>query len=104
MIRKAFKMSVYPDKTEEYIKRHNPIWEELKTVLKEHGAHNYNIFLDRENHLLFGFVEIESEEKWNAVAKTDVCKKWWASMAHLMETNKDNSPVSNGLEEIFHLN
>lgn len=103
MIRKAFKMQVFPDQVKEYIKRHNPVWEELETTLKEHGAHNYSIFLDEETHHLFGYVEIESEEKWNQIAETDLCRKWWRHMAPLMETNSDDSPVSNELKEVFHL-
>lgn len=49
MIRKAFKMKVHPEKTAEYFRRHNPIWENLKTLLKGHGVHNYSIFLDSES-------------------------------------------------------
>ena len=103
MIRKGFKMKVYPDKVEEYIKRHNPIWKELEEVLKDHGVHNYSIFLEDETHYLFGCVELESEEKWNAIADTEICKKWWKHMADLMETNSDDSPVSIDLKHIFHL-
>lgn len=103
MIRKAFKMKVYPDKIEEYTKRHNPIWSELEKVLKDYGVHNYSIFLDAEAHLLFGYAEIESEEKWSSIAETEICKKWWKHMADLMETNKDDSPVSHDLKHIFHM-
>jgi len=103
MIRKAFKMKIYSDKAEEYKKRHNPIWPELKEVLKEHGVHNYSIFLDSETHTLFGYAEIESEEKWKTIANTETCKKWWAHMADLMETNKDKSPISVDLKSVFHL-
>jgi L-rhamnose mutarotase len=59
MIRKAFRMSVYPDRFEEYERRHNPIWEQLQEVLKAHGVHNYSIFLDPGDGSLFGYVEIE---------------------------------------------
>ena len=103
MIRKAFKMKVYPDNIEEYTKRHNPIWPELQKVLKDHGVHNYSIFLDEETSFLFGYAEVESEEKWNAIGDTEVCKKWWKHMAGLMETNADYSPVSTDLKHIFHL-
>lgn len=96
-------MKVYPDKIAEYIKRHNPIWPELEKILKEHGIHNYSIFLDEETNFLFGYAEVESEEKWNAIAKTDICKKWWAYMKDMMETNTDNSPVSVNLENVFYM-
>lgn len=103
MIRKAFKMKVYPDKIEEYTKRHNPIWKELEEVLKNHGVHHYSIFFDSETHSLFGYAELESEEKWHAIADTEICKKWWEYMADLMETNSDNSPVSKDLKTVFYL-
>ena len=79
MIRKAFLMQVNPDQHEEYRKRHNPIWEELELVLKSHGY--IIIRFKPESSQLFAYVEIEDEERWNAVAQTDICKKWWSHMA-----------------------
>lgn len=102
-IRKAFLMQVNADAAEEYQRRHNPIWRELEATLKEHGASNYSIFLDKERHQLFGYVEIESEERWTSIAQTDICKKWWHHMADIMPTNPDESPVSEELQEVFYL-
>ncbi len=101
MIRKAFKMKVYPDKIEEYAKRHNPIWPQLQKVLKDYGVHNYSIFLDEETYFLFGYAEIESETKWHTIADTEICKKWWKHMVDLMDTNGDDSPVSSDLKHLF---
>jgi L-rhamnose mutarotase len=61
-------------------------------VLKQHGAHNYSIFLNEETNQLFGYVEIESEERWAAIAKTEICQRWWAQMKDIMPSNDDNSP------------
>ncbi|MGG3854656.1 L-rhamnose mutarotase [Caldifermentibacillus hisashii] len=103
MIRKAFVMEVYPDQHEEYEKRHNDIWPEMVKELKNHGAHNYSIFLDKETNQLFGYIEIEDEEKWKQMALTKINQKWWAFMEPVMKTNSDNSPVSKDLKEVFHL-
>ena len=103
MIRKSFKMSVNPDQHEEYERRHRPIWDELAQALRDHGVHNYSIFLDEETHALFGYAEIEDEERWNAIANTDICKKWWAYMKDVMPSNPDNSPVSKNLKQVFHI-
>lgn len=103
MIRRAFVMQVNPDTHAEYQRRHSPIWPELEQVLKEHGAHHYSIFLDEARNLLFGYVEIESEERWNAVANTDVCQRWWQHMGDVMPSNPDHSPVSSALREVFYL-
>jgi L-rhamnose mutarotase len=103
MIRKAFVMSVHPGCESEYEKRHNPIWEELAAVLRDHGVHNYSIHLHTETGQLFAYAEIESEERWQAIAETAVCKKWWKHLADLMPANPDSSPLSIPLREVFHL-
>lgn len=102
-LRKAFKMRVYPDKHVEYERRHHPIWPELEETLKAHGVRHYCIFLDEETHTLFAYAEIESEERWEAIAQTEICQRWWASMKDLMPSNADNSPVSTPLREVFRL-
>ena len=63
----------------------------------------FSIFRDAETNQLFGYAEIESEEKWRAIAETEACRRWWAYMKDLMPTNEDNSPVSTELEEVFHI-
>ena len=103
MIRKAFVMSVKAGQEQEYERRHSPIWPELAAVLKAHGAHNYSIFLLPETRQLFGYVEIEDEARWNAIAQTEVCKRWWKHMRDIMPSHPDNSPVSKELVEVFHL-
>jgi len=103
MIRKAFVMSVNPGMEEEYRKRHNPIWPELEKVLKDHGVHNYSIFLHPETRQLFAYVEIEDEARWDAIAQTPECRRWWAYMKDIMPSNPDNSPVALDLVEVFHL-
>ncbi len=103
MIRKAFVMSVNPEQHDEYESRHRPIWPELEAVLKAHGVHNYSIFLHESTHQLFAYAEIEDEARWNAIAGTDICKKWWAHMGDIMPANPDNSPISIDLREVFHI-
>ena len=103
MIRKAFLMSVNTDSHDEYERRHRPIWPELQAVLKAHGAHNYSIFLDPETRQLFGYVDIEDEARWAAIAQTPECQRWWKFMGDIMPSNLDHSPVARELKEVFHL-
>lgn len=102
-IRKAFLFQIKPGAAEEYARRHNPIWPELEATLREHGVSNYSIHLNAETNELFGYAEIESEERWNAIAQTDINKRWWRFMADLMVTNPDGSPASKPLVECFHM-
>ena len=100
---KAFKMKLFDGMAEEYEKRHNELWPEMRDMIHAYGGRNYSIFLDRETNTLFGVLEIESEERWAASANTEVCRRWWHFMADIMETNPDESPVSVDLATVFHL-
>jgi len=103
MIRKAFLMSVEPEFHAEYEQRHRPIWKELEATLKAHGVHNYSIHLDESTSQLFGYVEIEDEASWAAIAQTEICRKWWNHMKDIMPSNPDGSPVARDLREVFYL-
>jgi L-rhamnose mutarotase len=103
MIRKAFKMKLFDGMAEEYEKRHNALWQEMKDMIHEYGGSNYSIFLDKETNVLYGYIELESAERWAESANTDICRKWWHFMADIMDTNPDESPVSVDLDPVFHL-
>jgi L-rhamnose mutarotase len=103
LIRKAFLMSVHPGREAEYEARHKPVWSELEETLKDHGVSTYTIFLHTENRQLFAYVEVEDEAKWDAVAETSICRRWWSYMRELMPSNPDDSPVSEELREVFHI-
>jgi L-rhamnose mutarotase len=103
MVRKAFRMSVNRGQQDEYARRHNPIWQELADMLVAHGVRNYSIFLDPETGDLFAYVEIENEERWDAIAGTDVCRRWWRYMSEVMPSKPDGEPLSRPLPEVFHL-
>ena len=103
MPRKAFLMRVNPDQHDEYFRRHNPIWAELENTLIEHGVRKYSIFLDPDGGQLFGYVEVDDEARWNAIAQTDVCRRWWTHMKDIMPSNPDHSPITSELREVFRL-
>ncbi len=96
-------MAINPGQAAEYERRHQPIWEELEATLVQHGVRTYSIFLDPETNDLFGYVELDSEERWAAIAQTDVCRRWWRYMREIMPSNADDSPISRELPEVFHI-
>jgi L-rhamnose mutarotase len=103
LIRKAFVMSVNPGQEAKYEARHSPIWPELERTLKDHGVHTYTIFLHPETRQLFAYVEYEDQARWDAVAGTPVCRRWWRHMREMMPSNPDDSPVSEEMREVFHI-
>ena len=103
MIHKSFKMHLYEGMAEEYERRHNLLWPEMKDMIHEYGGHNYSIFLDSETNVLYGYIEIEDEDKWAESADTAINSKWWDYMADIMDPNQENRPVSVELTTVFHL-
>ena len=102
-MRVATKMKLIKGFEEEYKKRHDAIWPELSSLLKETGISDYNIYLDKETNSLFAVLDIKDKEALNSLPSNPIMKKWWAHMKDIMETNPDNSPVSIPLEEVFFL-
>jgi L-rhamnose mutarotase len=103
MIRKAFVMSVNLGAEAEYERRHNPIWPDLEQALRANGVRTYSIFMHPETRQLFAYAEVEDETRWQLIAETVVCRKWWKSMAELMPHHADGSPHAADLKEVFHL-
>ena len=103
MKRIAFKMYLNEGQKQEYKKRHDEIWPELKKMLKESGVSDYSIFFDEETSTLFAVQKVSGEGGSQDLGKTEIVKKWWDFMADIMKTNPDHSPVTVPLEEVFYL-
>lgn len=103
MTRNAFKMKLKPGNEAEYQRRHDEIWPELATALRDAGVSDYSIFLDRETMTLFAAQKLSEDHTADQLPDLPIVRKWWESMAPLMEVNADNSPVCVRLCEVFHL-
>ena len=103
MHRLAFKMKLLDGFEQEYKRRHDEIWPELKSLLTETGIKDYSIFLDDSSNLLFACLTISDPGALAELPKQEIMKKWWDYMKDIMEVNPDNSPVSLPLKEVFYL-
>ena len=103
MERLAFKMHLNEGQKEEYKKRHNELWPELRQLLKSAGVSEYSIFLDEETNILFAFQKVSGDGGSQNLGQTEIVQKWWAYMADIMETNDDNSPKMAPLDELFYM-
>lgn len=99
----GFKMKLIPGCKEEYIRRHNEIWPELKKLLKDNGISDYSIYLDEETNILFVSQKQSGKQTSQDLGSYPVIQKWWTYMSDLMETNPDHSPVTVSLEEVFYM-
>ena len=103
MKRLGFKMKLFPGFRDEYRRRHDEIWPELKKMLKDQGVGNYSIFYDEETNILFAYQEQSGVSSSQDLGHTEIVKKWWKYMSDIMETNPDHSPVTIPLEQVFFL-
>ncbi|KAA2239202.1 L-rhamnose mutarotase [Chitinophaga agrisoli] len=99
----AFKMHLKPGCKEEYRSRHAAIWPELKQLLTQNGIADYTIFLDESTNTLFAVQHQSNNSSSQDLGADPIVQRWWAYMSDLMLTNPDNSPISEPLEQVFHM-
>jgi L-rhamnose mutarotase len=103
MNRVAFLMKLKPGVEAEYRRRHDALWPELARALRDAGISDYSIFLDEETRTLFAVQKRTDDSTAGQLPDDPTVKKWWSTMAPLMEVNPDNSPVTKPLREVSHL-
>jgi len=88
MERYAWKAKVLPGKLEEYKRRHDAIWPEMKAMFREAGIRNYTIWNTGDE--LFGYYECDSIEKAGRVqSESPVVAQWDEYMKEVMVMDKD---------------
>lgn len=104
MPRYCFQLRVNPERLDEYVDRHSPVWPEMLRALEASGWRNYSLFV-RPDGLLIGYVESDDlDAAQAAMADTEVNARWQASMAPFfadLDTTPDRGLVL--LREVFHL-
>jgi L-rhamnose mutarotase len=103
MQRYAFKMKLKPGAQAEYKRRHDEIWPELAQAIRAAGISDYSIFLDEETWTLFAVQKLSEPNTADKLPMHPIVRRWWDSMADLMEVHPDNAPVCQELKEVFHL-
>ena len=104
MERYAWRATLKDGKKEEYIRRHNEIWQELVAVLKEAGIENYSIWLCGNE--LFGYYECKKgvAHAGKVQAESEVVAKWNEYMQDVMEMQMDERTGAQPLlEQVFYL-
>lgn len=101
--RYVFRMRLNPGMEAEYKRRHDEIWLELSTLLRDAGISDYSIHFDAETNLLIGVLIRAEGHAMDGLPDHPVMQRWWAYMADVMETGPDNAPVAVPLPKVFHM-
>lgn len=99
----AFRMFLELGKAAEYRRRHDTIWPELTSLLTASGVHDYSIYLDEPNHVLFAVLRRDVGHTMDQLPQHPVMQRWWACMADIMRSHADGSPVTEPLPLMFHM-
>lgn len=104
MERYAWTAKILEGKKDEYVRRHNEIWDELVAVLKEAGISNYTIW--NTGDTLFGYYECEKGRAYAAKvqAESPVVDRWNEYMKDVMVMEMD--PVTGAqpiMDQVFFL-
>ena len=104
MERYAWKAILKDGKKEEYIRRHNEIWQELVDLLKSAGIENYSIWLNGNE--LFGYYECTKGIAYagKVQAQSLIVAKWNEYMKEIIDMPIDEKTGAQPLmEEVFYL-
>ena len=95
----AWRGRIADGQIEEYKRRHDAIWPEMKAVLKEAGIRNYTIWLSGQE--LFGYYECEQGVAYAARVQTEspVVQRWDAYMKDILIMEKD--PVTGAQPQLM---
>lgn len=99
----AFVMQLNPGCESEYERRHDEIWPELVAELKAVGIEDYSIFLHPDTLQLFAVLKRSDNHQMDSLPAKLVMQKWWAYMGDIMAHHLDNSPESQPLVKVFHM-
>ncbi len=100
--RVAWKMKLKPGMADEYRRRHEEIWPELATAIREAGISDFTIFHNEQNDTLFAIQKLAPDHTAADLRENELMRRWWVHVAPLMDTHPDKSPVRTPLQEIFH--
>ena len=98
----AWKAEILDGKKDEYIRRHNEIWQEMKVVLTKAGVRNYSIWVCGNE--LFGYYECEFGVEYAAKvqAESETVMRWNEYMKDVMIMRFDEKTGAQPLlEQVF---
>src|SRR5262245_11447014 len=104
MQRVCFLLRIKSEHREEYLARHESVWPEMLSALRETGWKNYSLFSAGDG-LVVGYLETDDfDASVRAMAATEVNARWQAEMTPFFELG--GRPPDQGfvlLDEYFHL-
>ena len=103
MERICFTFDIYEGQEAEYKKRHDEIWPELVTAIKEAGFSNYSLFRRGQQIVAYCETEPDVETAFAALAPNEANARWSAWFEDVIVSLTDENGELARLEEVWHL-
>jgi L-rhamnose mutarotase len=99
----CFTFTLKPGAEREYKRRHDAIWPELVTALREADVRNYTLF--RRGREVIGYAECypDASTAFGKVAATEVDARWSKWFEDVIEQRFDERGRPFTAEEVWHL-
>jgi L-rhamnose mutarotase len=104
MERQCFSFEIKPGTFDEYKRRHDEIWPELVTELKQAGLSNYSLFRLGDDHII-GYVECEPDAQtcFGQLAHAEANARWSKWFEDIIVSLTDDDGNMHALPEVWHL-
>ncbi|MGI6877239.1 L-rhamnose mutarotase [Microbacterium sp. gxy059] len=102
--RVMFRLRVRPEKLDEYLRRHDPVWPEMLGEIAASGRRCYSIFHLGDGELI-GVYETDDDEASKAhLAASEIAARWEAEMAPFFVAQDGRADqTAETFPEVFHL-
>lgn len=103
MERVCFTFEIYKGQEAEYKKRHDEIWPELVSAIKEAGFANYSLF--RRDQTIIAYCEVDPDAKtaFAALAPNEANGRWSEWFTDVIVSLTDENGELTSYEEVWHL-
>lgn len=99
----AFQLKLKAGQSEEYKRRHDELWPEMRDLLHEVGVEEYEIWWEPGTNRLFAWMRRRRDNRFSEIRQNAVWKRWQAHMADILEQDGNGVPVRTDLEFMFRL-
>ena len=98
----AFCLRLRPGCEDEYRRRHDTLWPEMRQALLEAGVLHYEIYLEPHASLLFAFMVRKSDHRMDRLPEQLVWQRWRDYMSDIL-VQEAGQPIRIDLQPMFRL-
>lgn len=103
MERFCFTFEIYPGTEDEYKRRHDEIWPELVTAIKEGGISNYSLFRRGTTIIAYCECEPDAATAFAKVGESEANTRWSTWFEDVIVSLTDEQGELFTAQEVWHL-